>query len=390
MNFTEINKFSTQFNISDETLSDLKDRLSRTRWPITPQGEPWTYGTSLSYLKDVINFWTNNFDWRDQERRLNSYCHVSVPINGRAVHAVVMRSEEGQGIPILMAHGWPGSFVEFLQVGERLAHPERFGGHPTEGSTVIIVSLPGTGLSSAPDIPIGPREIANDWRHLMSATLNINKFVAHGSDWGAAILSWLAVDSPRLLEGIHLTSSIMQPDIAAETELDSDELSFINLRKNRGPWDDGYRVIQGTKPLTLAYGLTDSPSGLAAWLLEKFQSWGSARDTQNAPEIPIEQLLTILCLYWFGEPGPSTWIYRSWVDGTALKLPKGTRVNVPTGICSFHHDISPTPPKQWQERCYNVTWRTSVDHGGHFPGLDAPLALQKDISKFLTLLLGKN
>ena len=364
-------------------MADLSRRLRNTRWPLAPHGEPWEYGTSLTYLRDVVEFWLQEFNWRAQERGLNKYEHIAVPIGRRTVHAVVMVSEAGQRPPILLAHGWPGSFVEFLEVGERLAHPERFGGAAADGSTVVIPSLPGCGLSSAPAAPIGPAEIARDWLQLMTDTLNLDKFVIHGSDWGAAIASWLAVDAADVLHGIHLTSAIMQPELAAGADLSAEEQAFLDGRTNRGPWDDGYRVMQGTKPLTLGYGLTDSPTGLAAWLLEKYQAWGNARGTQDPPEIPLPKLLTIISLYWFAGPGPTTWIYRSWVDGTALKFPPGVRVNVPTAICSFRHDVSPPSPDQWQQRCYEVVRRKAINHGGHFPGLDAPLALAQDIKEFV-------
>lgn len=380
---SSLKKFTTRFSIPNDELLDLSRRLSQTRWPIAPEGNPWEYGTSLDYLHQVVEFWLQDFDWRSREQQLNRHLHIIVPISGRTVHAVVIPSEKGRRSPILLAHGWPGSFVEFLDVGERLAHPEKFGGIAAEGSTVIIPSLPGCGLSSAPATPIAPREIANDWLHLMTKTLSIDKFAVHGGDWGAVIASWLAVDASNVLHGIHLTSAIIQPDLDAAPELTDEEESFLNQRASRGPWDNGYRLMQGTKPLTLSYGLTDSPVGLASWLLEKYQSWGESHGTQNAPGIPLDKMLTIINLYWFAGPGPSTWIYRSWVNGTALKFPSGVRVNVPTAICSFHHDISPVSPDTWQQRCYNVVRRTTIDHGGHFPGLDAPIALAEDIREFV-------
>jgi pimeloyl-ACP methyl ester carboxylesterase len=383
MNLPSLENFKTQLKISNDELSDLNRRLRQTRWPIAPEGDPWEYGTSLAYSKEIITFWRNDFDWRTQERKLNGYAHIAVPISGRTVHAVVILSEKGQRPPILLAHGWPGSFVEFINVGERLAHPERFGGIAAQGSTVIIPSLPGCGLSSAPTAPIAPRQIAHDWHHLMTETLNIDKFFVHGGDWGAAIASWLAVDSPDVLYGIHLTSAIVQPDLNAESKLTDEEQSFLNQRASRGPWDNGYRVMQGTKPLTLSYGLTDSPAGLASWLLEKYQSWGAAHGTQNPPEIAFDDLLTIISLYWFAGPGPSTWIYRSWINGTALTFCSGVRVSVPTAICSFQYDVSAVSPDAWQQRCYNVVRRSTIDHGGHFPGLDASLALSQDIQDFV-------
>jgi pimeloyl-ACP methyl ester carboxylesterase len=383
MKLASLEKFARRLSISNDELTDLNRRLKQTRWPLSPDGDPWEYGTSLAYLQEVVDTWLHDFDWRIQEQRLNRYSHIAVPISGRIVHAVVIPSKEGQRPPVLLAHGWPGSFVEFLNVGERLAHPEQFGGIAAEGSTVIIPSLPGCGLSSAPAVPIAPRDIAKDWHRLMTDTLDISKLVVHGGDWGAAVASWLAVDAADMVNGIHLTSAIIQPSLDAEENLSDDEQSFLNDRASRGPWDSGYRVMQGTKPLTLSYGLTDSPAGLAAWLLEKFQSWGAAHGTGNPPDISLDDLLTIISLYWFAGPGPSTWIYRSWVNGTALKFPAGVRAEVPTAICSFEHDISPVSPDAWQQRCYNVVKRSNIDHGGHFPGLDAPLALAQDIQEFV-------
>lgn len=381
-------QFATTIAISDTQLLDLHQRLENTRLPIAPQGAPWLYGTSLSYLREAIAYWRQDFDWRACEHDLNQYDHIAVPVGERTVHAVVMHSEKGERPPILLAHGWPGGFAEFLDIGEKLAHPQRFGGLAKQGATVIIPSLPGCGLSSSPSGPVGPREVAKDWGNLMKNFLGIDKFFVHGGDWGAAIASWLAADSPSLLYGLHLSSAIMQPQLTEDSSLSSAEKAFLTQRANRGPWDSGYRLIQGTKPLTLSYALTDSPAGMAAWLLEKYQSWGEANATDAPPTIPLSKLLTIISLYWFIGPGPSTWIYRFLVDGSGLTFPTGTRVNVPTAICSFKYDISPPSPAEWQQRCYDVVCRSAIDHGGHFPGLDASDALAKDISDFTAYIIG--
>lgn len=380
-------RFRTQFAITDESLADLGRRLALTRWPVAPEGAPWTYGTSLDYLRGVVNYWHSAFDWRAREMRINRHRHYVFPVHGRQVHVVVVRGEDSRSPPLLMGHGWPGAFTEFLAVAERIAHPGLCDGQASDGPTVVLVSLPGCGLSSAPAFPIGPAEIARDWLAVMQDHLGYPQFFVHGSDWGAAIGSWLAANSPTAVVGLHLTSAIIQPDITAPgIKLDDEEQTFLRRRAERGPWESGYQAIQGSKPLTLAYGLTDSPVGLAAWILEKYHSWGAARGTPEPPAIPLDELLTIVSLYWFAGPGPATWIYRFLLDGTGLRFPTGTRVGVPTAICSFRHDVSPPSPEVWQRRCYEVVRRTAVDHGGHFPGLDAGFALAADLRTFMAQL----
>ena len=376
----------TKIDIPEEQVADFFRRLSETRWPVSPAGEPWEYGTNLVYLREVVSTWLTQFDWREQEAHLNRYTHVLAPSDDRFIHAALAKSEGSTKPPIMLVHGWPGSFVEFLEVAERLAHPEKFDGASEDSADVIMVSLPGCGLSSAPSEPMGPREIARDCVSLCKS-LGIEKFFIHGSDWGAAVASWLALDAPDTLHGVHLTSAIIQPTLNDHSQLSSDEKIYLDNRSSRGPSDSGYRVIQGTKPLTLSYALTDSPVGLAAWILEKFQHWSESRHTETGPAIDLDLLLTIVSLYWFAGPGPASWIYRSLIDGTGLIFEDGERVRVPTGICSFRHDISPVAPLEWQERCYNVVARSEIEHGGHFPGLDAPAALSEDIRSFMALVL---
>lgn len=371
-------------SIDDASLEDLRRRLRATRWPLAPDGEPWEHGADLGYMRGIITYWCDRYDWRAQERRLNTLEHRRFDVGPRRLHAAIERSSEGRRPAVLMAHGWPGSFVEFLEAAARVAHPERYGGRAEDGATVVMVSLPGCGFSDAPAAPIGPREIARDWLVLMTERLGVPRFVVHGSDWGAAIGSWLAIDAPQAVQGLHLTSAILQPDTAPPAPpLDGLEQEFLAKRASRGPWESGYQIIQGTKPLTLAYGLTDSPAGLAAWILEKYRGWSAARRDHGPPPMAPDDLLTIVSLYWFAGPGPAGWIYRSLLDGTGLRLPAGARVGVPTAICTFADDVSPESPLRWQQRAYEVVRRTRVPHGSHFPGLDAPRELTSDLLDFL-------
>ncbi|MEJ6677334.1 MAG: epoxide hydrolase [Parasphingorhabdus sp.] len=383
----DIEPFRYRISVDQRQLEDLAKRLAQTRWPVEPEGSAWEYGTSQSYLRSVVDYWQAEFDWRKIEQQLNSYAHYRVPAAGKYCHAVVEKGSGKNPLPLVLIHGWPGSFVEYLPLIERLAHPEAFGYEADDGVTVIIASLPGAGFSDPPAGPTGPRDIGRMWHQLLTGQLGLSQYALHGGDWGAAVASWMAIDAPDSVRGIHLTSPILQMDPASLSEpLSKEEEVYLIARAARGPWESGYRVMQGTKPHTLAYGLTDSPCGLAAWIIEKFHSWSSANGSDQAPPFSRDDLLTIVSLYWFAGPGPSTWIYRSLIDETGLRPGKGERVEVPTWLCRFGDDVSPQSPPSWQERTYNVTHRTEVAHGSHFPGLDAPEPLSADLKKFLSCL----
>ena len=373
--------------VAQPVLDDLAHRLEQVRWPLAPAGASWQHGTSLGFMRELVDYWREGFDWRAVEMRLNRFRHYRLPAGDRRIHAIVEPGSGSSRPPLLLLHGWPGSVIEFLPLIEPLAHPARFGGRAEDGVTVIAASLPGYAFSDPPDGPIGPREAGVWLRAMMTQTLGFARFAVHGGDWGAAIASWMAHDAPAQVASIHLTSAILQPDVAnAEPPLDDAELAHIEARRIRGPWESGYQAIQGTKPLTLAYGLADSPVGLAAWVIEKYHGWSVARGTDRAPPMDRDDLLTVAMLYWLAEPGPASWMYRFLVDGTAFRLPKGHRVEVPTSLCLFGDDISPIAPLRWQQRSYNVVSRTLIPHGSHFPGLDAAPALLEDLKKFVAAL----
>lgn len=383
----DIESFRYRISVDQDQLADLAQRLANTRWPAEPEGSAWEYGTSQSFLRTAVDYWQAEFDWRKIEQRLNSYAHYRIPLAGKYCHAVVEQGSGANPEAVVLFHGWPGSFVEYLPLIERLAHPEKFGNDAEDGVTVIIASLPGAGFSDAPDKPTGPRDIGRMWHRLLTDEFGLPEYAAHGGDWGAAVASWMAINEPDHVRGIHLTSPILQMDPATLTvPLSEEEERFLTARAGRGPWESGYRIMQGTKPLTLAYGLTDSPAGLAAWIIEKFHSWSSSKGTDQPPPFSLDDLLTIVTLYWLTGPGPSTWIYRSFIDRTGLRPGAGERAEAPTWLCRFGDDISPESPPSWQERSYNVTHRTEVDHGSHFPGLDAAEALSADLAEFMVSL----
>jgi pimeloyl-ACP methyl ester carboxylesterase len=369
--------------VPDRVLADLKERLARTRLPDTePKGTPWRYGTSLAYMRDVVDQWQNRYDWRRWEARINEFSHHKTTIGGKKIHFILEHGSGDRPIPLLLTHGWPGSFVEFLDIIEKLAHPERFGGDINDAFTVVAPSLPGYGFSDPPDVPMGPREIAPIWSTLMTEVLGCERYVAQGGDWGAVITSWLALDHPKHLQAIHLNMLGMRPFVGKDSPpLSDEEKTWIERAQARRGQITAYQQIQGTKPQTLAYGLTDSPAGLAAWILEKFHGW-TIPDEDAPPPFDIDRLLTNVMLYWIGGINAANWIYVSIVEGTSAALKAGEYVNVPTAVLLFPNDLATPAPEAWIRRAYNLAQRNIADRGGHFPAMENGDMLVSDMRSF--------
>jgi microsomal epoxide hydrolase len=362
-------------------LDDLAQRLARTRLPAREPAEAaWKNGTSLAYMRELIAYWRDQYNWRCQEAWINRFAGYRLPAGDLNVHVIVEPGSGPNPLPLVLTHGWPGSMVEFLGLVEALAHPERFGGNARDAFTVVVPSLPGYGWSDAPEVPISPRQVAGMWHELMRNTLGFERYVAHGGDWGAAITSWLAFDHPGDLAAIHLTLGLLTRPLApGDRPLDAEEAAHLDLKARRMSGETGYSSIQGTKPQSLAYGLTDSPAGLAGWVLEKYQGWSAARGRDASPPMDVDRLITLLMFYWLNEPGASYWMYRYIVDGSGFTLPPGPRIETPSHFCLFPDDISLPAPRQFIERTYNVVEYGVAPFGGHFPGLDATDVLAKSL-----------
>jgi pimeloyl-ACP methyl ester carboxylesterase len=357
-----------RLQVPDSALADLRERLARTRFPDEPPLAPWSTGTSLSYLKDLVHYWANEFDWKRQEAQLNGLRQFTVPLGGIELHFI---HEPGRGphpIPLLLSHGWPGSIVEFRRLIPLL----------TERFTVIAPSLPGYTLSFRPGQErFGVEEIADLFAELMSL-LGYRRFAAQGGDWGAFVSSVLALRHPGRLLGIHLNLLAVRrdPKIPAANE---EEASYLEQLAYWLKEETGYQWIQGSKPQTLAYGLTDSPAGLAAWIAEKFHKWTDG-------EVSRDDLLTNISLYWFtGAIGSSFWPYYARMH-RAWPIPEGRTVDVPTGYAEFPKEIL-RPPRSLAARTYTDIRRWSVmPRGGHFAALEQPDALAREIHEFFTAL----
>ena len=367
--------------VSDDVLADLRQRLSRVRWPDEAPGPAWAYGTSLDYMKDLVAYWRDTYDWRAAEARLNERRQFTAPVAGIDVHFVHEQGVGPRPFPLLLSHGWPGSVAEFEELLPRLTDPARFGGRAEDAFTVVAPSLPGYTFSFRPHQPrFGVTEIADVFATLMTDVLGYRRFAAQGGDWGAFVTSVLGLKYPDRLSGLHLNLLAVRRDVTAPDNPDAEERRFLEQLRNWQREEMGYQWIQGTRPQTLAFGLTDSPVGLAAWIVEKFRAWSDC-DGDVERSFSKDVLLTNVMLYWVtGAINSSLWPYYARMHAP-WPIPDGRRIEVPTAYAAFPCEIL-IPPRAWAERVYNIQRWTRMERGGHFAALEQPDALAADIREF--------
>jgi pimeloyl-ACP methyl ester carboxylesterase len=365
-------------HVADEVLADLRERLARVRWPDEAPGSGWSYGTDLGYMRELVTYWRDRYDWRAHERTLNGFRQFTLPVAGVDLHVI---HEAGVGpapMPLLLAHGWPGSVWEFYKLIPRLTDPARFGGDPADAFTVVVPSLPGYGFSFRPEQQrFGTVEIADAFAELMTA-LGHRRFAAQGGDWGALIVSRLGHAHAGRTIGIHVNLMFAGPERGRDA---ADGAAYLAEAKRWMSEEAGYQRIQGTRPQTLAYGLTDSPVGLAAWIVEKFRAWSDCGGDVER-RFTKDELLTNVMLYWVtGAIGSSFWPYYAF-HHAPWRPSAAERVEAPTAYADFPREIL-RPPRAWAERAYNVTRWTTMPSGGHFAALEEPDLLAEDIRAFL-------
>ncbi len=383
------NRQPTSFTISinEDLLIDLRNRINNTRWPEASPGIAWNQGTDLNYLQQLLHYWVNEFDWHAQERYLNTFNHFNIEIDDVNIHFIHAKTKQGQGIPLILIHGWPSTFLEMLALVPLLTDPISYG---IEGPAfdLIIPSLPGYGFTKRPNYSgINYRYVANLWHKLMKK-LGYQKYAAAGSDFGSGVATLMALDDPHSMLGIHLSTLDISPYIGpGSAPLSNEEKAYF---ADRQKWDDverGYSAIQSTKPQTVGYGLNDSPAGLAAWIIEKWRSWSDSKG-ELEKHINKDFLLTTLTLYWVTQTITSS--MRDYYDNRwqPINLELKDKVEVPTAITIFNHEFVPegTPPKEWVERLYNVRRYTIMPSGGHFAAAEEPMLLAKDIVSFFASL----
>jgi pimeloyl-ACP methyl ester carboxylesterase len=368
-------------DVPDEVLADLRDRLARTRWPDDPTGAPWAQGTDPAYLRRLVERWAAGYDWRAEERRLNGFAHHRAGLDGATVHFVHATAARGPGIPLLLTHGWPSTFAEYLPLVPLLTDPAA---HGLDGPAfdVVIPSLPGYGFSPRPREPVTYRYVARRWHRLMRE-LGYDRFGAAGGDFGAGVATYMALDDPAPLLGVHLTTPEVAPYSGpGAVPWTPAERAYEDVVAAWSATERGYSAIQSTRPQTLGYGLNDSPAGLAAWLVEKWRAW---TDSGGDPLARFgDLLLTTLTIYWV--TGTVTSSMRDYYDNRWSGSPIGPadRVRVPTAFAGFGHHLVPEgePPREWLERLYDVRRWTPMPRGGHFAPAEEPALVAADLRAF--------
>jgi pimeloyl-ACP methyl ester carboxylesterase len=371
---TDIRPF--EIAATDSELADLRRRLETTRWPDEVAGIGWDQGIPLGYMQDVCDYWLNSYDWRAREVGLNRFPQFKTNIDGLDVHFIHQRSSNPDAIPVIITHGWPGSVVEFHKVIVPLAEPALNGGDIDDAFHVVCPSLPGYGFSDSPrSTGFGIEKIGAMWAELM-ARLGYDRYLAQGGDWGAMVTTAIGQTDTERCAGIHVNMPVAPPTPELLEDITEAEQAALDSMAHYGRWDSGYSKQQSTRPQTLGYGLTDSPSGQAAWIIEKFWSW---TDCDGHPEnvLTRDELLDNVMLYWLpGAAASSARLY--WESFTNVDM---SPVSLPTGCCIYPKEIM-RASRRWAEQRFNVVHWTEQPKGGHFAAFEQPELFVEDLRKF--------
>jgi pimeloyl-ACP methyl ester carboxylesterase len=366
---SEVEPFA--IDVPERVLEDLHERLARTRWPSEVEHAGWDYGTDLAYLQELCAYWRDEFDWRAQERKLNQLPQFTTEIDGQLLHFVHLRGRGPEPLPIVLTHGWPSSFFEFTKLAPKLADED------LDGSSfdVVIPSLPGFGFSAIPGHRFASATVPGLWVELMRR-LGYERFAAHGGDLGGGITARLAQFHRDSVVGIHVTS--VYGDIGGEPP-SAAERAYL-LEQERWEREEGaYGAVQSTRPQSLSYGLTDSPAGLAGWLIEKHRSWSDCGGDLESV-FTKDELLTNLTIYWATNTIGSS-LRPYWDSLNNPQRAPWIPVEAPSAIAVFPGDLD-RPPREFAERWYDVRRWTEMPRGGHFAALEQPGLLADDIRAF--------
>ncbi|CUV05955.1 MAG: epoxide hydrolase [SAR202 cluster bacterium] len=369
--------------VENSVLDDLRQRLADTRWPDEIPNTGWDYGSNLTYIKELVDYWRTDFDWRAQEAKLNAFNHFKSEVDGLDIHFIHEKGKGPNPIPLIITHGWPSCFFEMTKIIPLLADPASHGGDAADSFDVVAPSLPGFGFSDhAQDRGMEIQRVAGMWNKLMSQNLGYPKFGAQGGDIGSGVTARLGFAHSDTLYGIHLTSITRPtPYLGPGSKPITDaEQALITQRDKWFQDEGGYNHIQGTKPQTLAYGLNDSPVGLAAWIVEKYRTWSDCGgDVEKS--YTKDELLTIVTIYWVTQTiSSSTRMYFE-NQKHLWTMERDQKVPTPAGMAMFPQEIS-KPPREWGERSYHVRRWTEMASGGHFAALEEPQLLAEEVRAF--------
>ncbi|MQG29167.1 MAG: epoxide hydrolase [SAR202 cluster bacterium] len=369
--------------VENSVLDDLRQRLADTRWPDEIPNTGWDYGSNLTYIKELVDYWRTDFDWRAQEAELNAFNHFKSEVDGLDIHFIHEKGKGPNPIPLIITHGWPSCFFEMTKIIPLLADPASHGGDAADSFDVVAPSLPGFGFSDhAQDRGMEVQRVAGMWNKLMTQNLGYPKFGAQGGDIGSGVTARLGFAHSDTLYGIHLTSITRPtPYLGPGSKPVTDSEQALIAQRDKWFQDEGgYNHIQGTKPQTLAYGLNDSPVGLAAWIVEKYRTWSDCGgDVEKS--YTKDELLTIVTIYWVTQTiSSSTRMYFE-NQKHLWTMEKDQKVPTPAGMAMFPQEIS-KPPREWGERSYDVRRWTEMASGGHFAALEEPQLLAEEVRAF--------
>ncbi len=374
-----------RIDVPDAVLERIRSKVAAYEWHEMPDDGGWVYGTNLAYLQELCAYWLDEFDWRAQEAKLNEFAQFTAPVDGLDIHFIHEKGSGPTPMPLLITHGWPGSVVEFTKIIEPLTHPERFGGSADDAFDVIAPSLLGYGFSAKPPRPYGPRKMAGYFAKLMTDVLGYDGYLAQGGDWGGAISTWLGFDHAPACRAIHINILQMRhPDGPQGPEEEAWDVRFDEEQE----LENGYRTQQATKPQTLSYAMMDSPVGVAAWIVEKFNSWSDTEGDNVESVHTKDELLTNIMVYLVtGTFNTASWIYYGRrEEGGRLLSAEGKRVEVPTACALFPAELLAWPPRSYVDRLYNVAQWSEMPRGGHFAAMEQPELLIEDIRTFARTL----
>lgn len=381
-----------KIHLPPSDLTDLHHRLANPRFPAPSPSAPWRLGIPLSVVEEVVAYWRTTYDWRAREAAMNAWPHFMTTAAGEQLHFIHVRSPHADATPLLLTHGWPGSFVEFLDVLGPLSNPTAHGGEAADAFHVVVPSMPGYGFSGPTrQDRFDVHRVADAVADLM-AQLGYARYVAQGGDWGAIVTRRLGEAYADRLLGVHFNMIFALPGaddpdpMAGVTDAEKARFAAAAARIADGT---GYMAIQGTKPETLAYGLSDSPVGLAAWILEKFQVWSDLEPGGLAATFGWDRLLDNVMAYWATNTAASAArLYaESRLAGTAADQPWSGRVDVPTGYSHQPYELMQTP-RAWAEKRYRIVHWAEQARGGHFAAFERPGQFVDDLRAFRRVLAG--
>lgn len=364
-------------DIPQARLDAIRERVAAFRWDAFPDAGSWSAGAGVKDVRRLCDHWLDGYDWRAAEARINRLPQFTATADGQCLHFVHVR-DDGSRLPILLLHGWPGSFLEFEAAIAPLV---------ADGHEVIVPSLPGYAFSGRPERPIGPRRTGAILHALMAETLGHPRYLVQGGDWGSAIGAWMAYDRPEAVAGLHVNMVLIQAKDAAPSS--KEELAWAAGRAELAQEEAGYSHLQGTRPQSLAYAMMDSPVGVLAWIAEKFGAWSDLpRTNLGTPDLfagwSEDWLLTNAMLYLVTDAFPtSTWLYKGRIAEGSGTFPAGARVTVPTGVAAFPDPVFPPPPRSQAEKTYDVVRWTDMTDGGHFAAAERPDVWLADVRAFV-------